>query len=176
MLYCFCSGIANFSFKHNMHRFLAALYDWCIPRISHDISILSCGGDLGHIGASKLICKVNWWAGSCVMQFLLKCCSELTMILIGVGVQNILTFWNCVWYAELSQGWDVFSVVENAETQDTSQRPQGKFFLSFPCTLFSYFLDLKNYKLRSLRSDPGSLHFPLLSFLQYLNNYLGPTI
>ena len=58
-------------------------------------------------------------------------------------------------------------VVRNGPTQDISQRSQGKFFLSFPCTLFSYFLDLKNYKLRPLRSDPGLVHFSLLSFYIY---------
>ena len=46
----------------------------------------------------------------------------------------------------------------------------GNFFLSFPCTLSMYmFLAPKN-----CRWDPkkytGSLHFTLLSFLQYLNN------
>ena len=49
-------------------------------------------------------------------------------------------------------------------------KSQGKFFLSFLYSLFSYFLDLKNYELRPLRSDPGSLHFPLLSFF-YINSF-----
>ena len=40
MLSCFCSAIGNFWFGHNMHRFVVVLYDWCIPRISHDISKL----------------------------------------------------------------------------------------------------------------------------------------
>ena len=34
---CLCSAIANLSFWHNMHRFVAVLYDWCIPRIYHDM-------------------------------------------------------------------------------------------------------------------------------------------
>ena len=54
-------------------------------------------------------------------------------------------------------------------------KSQGKFIFSFPCTLFYILLTPKNY-----RWDPkkytGSLHFTLLSFLQYLNNYLGQLI
>ena len=65
------------------------------------------------------------------------------------------------------------SVVRNRPTQDTSQKSQGKFFLLFLSTLFLYFQDLKKYKLRLLRSDLGSVYFPLVSFLQYLNNYIG---
>ena len=38
MLSSLWSAIANFSCRHNMHRFVDVLYDWCIPRISHDIS------------------------------------------------------------------------------------------------------------------------------------------
>ena len=32
------SHIANFPIRHDMRRFVDALYDWCIPRISHNIS------------------------------------------------------------------------------------------------------------------------------------------
>ena len=71
---------------------------------------------------------------------------------------------------------DLTAVVGNRATQDTSQKPQGKFFLSFLYTFFYIFQDLKNYELRLLRSDPGSLCFPLPSFLQYLNNYSGLSI
>ena len=38
MLSCLYSAIANFSFRHNMHHFVAVLCDWCISRISHSIS------------------------------------------------------------------------------------------------------------------------------------------
>ena len=37
-------------------------------------------------------------------------------------------------------------VVGNGATQDTYLRSQGKFFLSFLCTLFYIFLTPKNYK------------------------------
>ena len=36
MLSSLWSAVANFSFRHNMHCFVAVLYDWCISRISHD--------------------------------------------------------------------------------------------------------------------------------------------
>ena len=59
-----------------------------------------------------------------------------------------------------------YLVVWNRATWDTSQRSQGKFFWSFLYPLFSYFFDLKNYKLRPLRNDSRSFHFTLL-FLTY---------
>ena len=37
-------------------------------------------------------------------------------------------------------------VVGNGATQDTFLKTQGKFFLSFPCTLFYIFLIPKNYR------------------------------
>ena len=37
-------------------------------------------------------------------------------------------------------------VLGNGLTQDTFLKSQGKFFLSFPCTLFYIFLVPKNYK------------------------------
>ena len=46
MLSCLCSAIANFSFRYNMHRIVAVLYNWCIPRIFHD-------------GKSRVICLVT---------------------------------------------------------------------------------------------------------------------
>ena len=49
---------------------------------------------------------------------------------------------------------------------------QGNFFLSFPCTLFLHVFDTQNYRWDP-KKFPGSLHFTLLSFLQYINNYLG---
>ena len=55
-------------------------------------------------------------------------------------------------------------VVENGASQDTSQRSQGKFFLSFLCTLFYTFLTAKNYKVETLKSDLRLLTFSLLSF------------
>ena len=54
-------------------------------------------------------------------------------------------------------------------------KSQGKFFLSFPCTLFYIFLTSKNYKW-DLKKFPGLLHIPLLSYTQYLNNYSGQLI
>ena len=55
-------------------------------------------------------------------------------------------------------------VIENGASQDTFQRSQGKFFLSFLCTLFNKFLTAKNYKIETLKSDLTSLAFLLLSF------------
>ena len=46
MLSCLCSAIANFSFRYNMHRIVAVLCNWCIPRIFHD-------------GKSRVICLVT---------------------------------------------------------------------------------------------------------------------
>ena len=39
------------------------------------------GGDLCHVGTSKLICGTNRWTGTYVMRFLPEGRSELTMIL-----------------------------------------------------------------------------------------------
>ena len=43
-------------------------------------SQMTSGGDLCHVGTSKLICGTNRWTGPCVMQFLLEGHSEHTMI------------------------------------------------------------------------------------------------
>ena len=42
---------------------------------------MTSGGDLCHVGTSKLICEANRWTGSCVMRFLRFFRSEQTMIL-----------------------------------------------------------------------------------------------
>ena len=42
--------------------------------------------------------------------------------------------------------WSLVLVVGNRATQDTFLKYQGKFFLSFLCTLFYIFLKPKNYK------------------------------
>ena len=42
---------------------------------------MTCGGDLCHVGLSKLICETNRWTGACVMPFLPEGRSEQTMIL-----------------------------------------------------------------------------------------------
>ena len=42
---------------------------------------MTSGGELCHMGTSKLICEANRWTGSCVMQFSPKGCSKQTMIL-----------------------------------------------------------------------------------------------
>ena len=47
------------------------------------------------------------------------------------------------------------------------------FFGHFYILFFKYFLDLKNYKLRPLRSFLGSLHFSLLFFIYTI---LGPIL
>ena len=44
-------------------------------------SQMTSGGDLCHIGISKLTCEANRWTGSCVIQFLPRGRSEQTMIL-----------------------------------------------------------------------------------------------
>ena len=52
-------------------------------------------------------------------------------------------------------------------------RAHGKFFLLF-LYAFTYFWQLKITN-RAFKKFPRSLHFTQLSFLQYLNNYLGQT-
>ena len=42
---------------------------------------MTSGGDLCHVGTSKLICEANRWIVSCVMRFLRFFRSEQTMIL-----------------------------------------------------------------------------------------------
>ena len=54
-------------------------------------------------------------------------------------------------------------------------KSQGKSFMSFPCILFYIFLTPKITN-RAFKKFPGSLHFTLLSYTQYLNNYLGQLI
>ena len=54
---------------------------------------MAYGGDMCHMGASKLICQANLWTGPCVMQFLPEGRSE-TIILISAGVGKILV--SCV--------------------------------------------------------------------------------
>ena len=56
---------------------LGCLYYFHTKVCSH----MTSGGDLYHVGPSKLICETNRWAGPCVMQFLAKGYSEHTMIL-----------------------------------------------------------------------------------------------
>ena len=49
-------------------------------------SQVTYGGDLYHVGPSKLICETNRWTGPCVMRFLPEGYSEQTMILyLGVS-------------------------------------------------------------------------------------------
>ena len=40
MLSSLCSAVSNFLFRHDLQRFISVLYNWCIPRISHNISRL----------------------------------------------------------------------------------------------------------------------------------------
>ena len=55
-------------------------------------------------------------------------------------------------------------------------KAQVNFFLSFLCILFfTYFWRLKITN-RAFKKFPGPLHFTVLSFLQYLNNYFGQLI
>ena len=68
MLSSLCSPIDNFSFRDNMHCFVAVLYDWCIPRISHDISkFLFCSFSFQislewlPVGTSVMQEPVNWF-------------------------------------------------------------------------------------------------------------------
>ena len=42
---------------------------------------MTSGGDLYHVGPSKLICETSRWIGLCVMQFLAEGYSEHTVIL-----------------------------------------------------------------------------------------------
>ena len=42
---------------------------------------MTSGGDLYHVGSSKLICETNRWTGPFVMRFLPEGHSEQTMIL-----------------------------------------------------------------------------------------------
>ena len=44
-------------------------------------SHMTSGGDVYHVGTSKLICETNWGTGPCVMRFLAEGYSEHTMIL-----------------------------------------------------------------------------------------------
>ena len=45
----------------------------------------------------------------------------------------------------LNRIYQLLSVVGSGATQDTFLKSQGKFLLSFPCTLFYIFLTPKNY-------------------------------
>ena len=51
-------------------------------------------------------------------------------------------------------------------------KSQGKFFCHFHVPFFYIFLTPKITD-EILKKFPGSLHFTLLSFVQYVNNYLG---
>ena len=53
-------------------------------------------------------------------------------------------------------------------------KSQGKFFFSFPCTLFLHILTPKI--INRVKKFTGLLHLPVLSHMQYLNNYLGQLI
>ena len=53
-------------------------------------------------------------------------------------------------------------------------RADGNFFCHFYMPFFTYFWQLQITN-RAFKKFPGSLHFTLLSFSQYLNNYLGET-
>ena len=54
---------------------LGCLYYFHIKVTSH----MTSGGDLYHVGPSKLICQTNRWTGPCMMQFLVEGYSEHTM-------------------------------------------------------------------------------------------------
>ena len=55
---------------------------------------MTSGGELCHVGPSKLFCETNQWTGPCKMQFLQEGCSKQTMIihLCGSGKYNSLVF------------------------------------------------------------------------------------
>ena len=46
---------------------------------------MTSGGDLCHVGTSKLICEKTRWTGPCVMRFLPEGRSEQTIILHWCG-------------------------------------------------------------------------------------------
>ena len=46
---------------------------------------MTSGGDLCHVGTSRLMCEANRWTGSCVMRFLPEGRSKQTMILYLCG-------------------------------------------------------------------------------------------
>ena len=56
---------------------LGCLYYFHTKVCSH----MTSGGDLYHVGPSKLICETNRWTGPCVVQFLAEDYSKHTMIL-----------------------------------------------------------------------------------------------
>ena len=67
------------------------------------------------------------------------------------------------------------SVVENRATQDTFLGFMVNFFVISMYPFFTYFLTPKIAN-RALKKFSASPYFSLLSYLQYLNNYLGQPI
>ena len=55
-----------------------------ISILKYDLQMTS-GGDLYHVGTSRLMCEANRWTGSCVMRFLPEGRSKQTMILYLCG-------------------------------------------------------------------------------------------
>ena len=97
-------------------------------------SQMTSGGDLCHVGASKLISKTNRWTGPCVIQFLPEGRSETmlhhwfgsekypTVLCFGIGrgdarfpvpfpTWGLEGFWSVLWCAESLQDWGVFSIL-----------------------------------------------------------------
>ena len=99
---------------------------------------------------------------------------DIELIFIDEWSENTLDISNV---KTLFQGDWMVKSVSSVKWSDPGHffRAQGKFFLLFLCTLFYIFLTLKITN-RAFKKFPGSLHFTLLSFLQYLNNYLGQLI
>ena len=64
--------------------------------------------------------------------------------------------------------------MENRATQDTFQSLKVNFFCHFYIPFFFVFLRPKKLQIQTLKSVPGSLYFPLLSF--FISTLLSTTL
>ena len=102
---------------------------------------MTSGGDLCHVGTSKLISETNQWTGPCVIG-----CSETmihhwcgsgkytTVLCFGIGAGDARVpapfdtwgmegFWSVLWCAESLRDWGVFFILVQVRLRDVKKIP-----------------------------------------------------
>ena len=109
-------------------------------------SQMTSGGDLCHVGTSKLISETNLWNAPCVIQFLPEGRSETaihhycrsgkytTVLCFSIGGVDarvlapfcswgVEAFWSVFWCAESLWDWGVFFILVQVRLRDVKKMP-----------------------------------------------------
>ena len=124
---CLCSTIANFSFRHNIHGFVAVLYDWCIPRISHDISTFLFYFFSFQISLESSVCFIF----SVFKRFSMACALWLELGLTD-AVVNFISIILC--------RWSYICLVQNVITEKLTVSGAFRFVYTATCSFLSWWL------------------------------------